>query len=105
MVGAAPNVNLGPIDFVSEPLCKTLSKFMVVNFHSWQVASKSTSLKIQITCSRLSDSGGLFTISDFSILEPATGYNPHSHSAIQTALASRKPGSHVIQYVSKRKTY
>ena len=45
MVGAAPNVNLGPIDFVSEPLCKTLSKFMVVNFHSWQVASKSTSLK------------------------------------------------------------
>ena len=45
MVGAAPNVNLGPIDFVSEPLCKMLSKFMVVNFHSWQVVSKSTSLK------------------------------------------------------------
>ena len=40
MVGAAPNVNLEPIDFVSEPLCKTLSKFMVVNFHSWQVASE-----------------------------------------------------------------
>lgn len=45
MVGAAPNVNLGPIDFVSEPLCKTLSKLMVVNFHSWQVVNKSTSLK------------------------------------------------------------
>ena len=27
-------------NFVSEPLCKTLSKFMVVNFHSWQVASE-----------------------------------------------------------------
>ena len=40
MVGAAPNVNLGPIDFVSEPLCKTLSKFMGVKFHSWQVASE-----------------------------------------------------------------
>ena len=62
-------------------------------------------LKIQIACSRHSDSGGLFTISDFSILEPETGYNPDSHSAIQTALAFREPGSHVIQYVSKRKTY
>lgn len=36
----------GPTDFVSEPLCKTLSQFMVVNFHSWQVASTSTSFSL-----------------------------------------------------------
>ena len=86
--------------------CGTTCEFGTNRFRVWapvQNVVKVYGCEIQITCSRLSDSGGLFTISDFSILEPETGYNPHSYSAIQTALASRKPGSHVIQYVSKRK--